>query len=243
MNQLLFWVEAQGLNKLLYNIFFVGGSVVLVVFCLLNARNYRIPLKKAIPFVLVVYGVSLAWMFFLYWAESGFKNFGGNNIVRIFVWVPVFAYPMCRWLKIDFKTACDYLAPVVCVQHGVSHFGCMFGGCCYGYPWSNGIYNHVLSYKTFPIQPIEAIVAVAIVLFTWLREKRSGFAVTGEHYPLMLILFGYSRFLLEFARDNEKVFLGISDLAIHALIMGIVGTAWYVTQREANKKRAAKKRR
>ena len=99
------------------------------------------------------------------------------------------------------------------------------------------------SYKTFPIQPIEAIVAVAIVLFTWLREKRSGFAVTGEHYPLMLILFGYSRFLLEFARDNEKVFLGISNLAIHALIMGIVGTAWYVTQREANKKRAAKKRR
>ena len=231
MNQLLFWVEAKGLNSGIYDFFFVGGGVVLIAFCLWNAKNYKIPLKKAIPFVLVVYAVSVAWMFFLYWAESGFKNFGGNNIVRIFVWVPVFAWPMCKWLKLDFHRMCDYLAPVVCVQHGFSHFGCMFGGCCYGYPWESGIYNHVLKYKTFPIQPIEALVAVGIVLFIWLKEKKNGFKVTGEYYPLMLILFGYSRFLLEFARDNEKLFLGISNLAIHALIMGIVGTIWLIRKK------------
>ena len=237
MNQLLFWVESQGVNTFLYNFFFVAGGVVLVAFCFWNARNYNIPLKKAIPFVVVVYAVSLAWMFFLYWAESGFKNFGGNNIVRIFVWVPVFALPMCKLLKLDKKTMCDYLAPVVCVQHGVSHLGCMFGGCCYGYPAEHGIYNHVLHYKTFPIQPIEALVAIAIVLIIWLGEKKHNFKVTGEYYPRMLILFGYSRFLLEFARDNDKLFLGISSLAIHALIMGIVGTVWLVIQQEKNRQK------
>ena len=241
MNDLLFWIESKGLNSLLYDIFFVAGGVAVILFCFLNSKNYKIPMKKAVPFVLVVYAVSVAWMFFLYWMESGFKNFGGNNIVRIFVWVPVFAWPMCKLLKLDFRTMCDYLAPVVCVQHGVSHFGCIFGGCCYGYPWEHGVYNHVLGYKTFPIQPIEALVAVAIVLFIWLREKKHDFKVDGESYPLMLILFGYSRFLLEFARDNEKLFLGISKLAIHALIMGIVGTAWYVTIKEANRKKLAKK--
>ena len=30
MNNLLFWVEAQGLNKLLYDVFFVAGGVVLI---------------------------------------------------------------------------------------------------------------------------------------------------------------------------------------------------------------------
>ena len=239
MNQLLYLIEAKELNKLIYDIFFCAGSVALVTFCFLNAKNYRIPLRKAIPFVAVVYSVSVAWMFFLQWAESGFKNFGGNNIVRIFVWVPIFAYPMCKCLKLDFRTACDYLAPVVCVQHGVSHFGCMAGGCCYGFPWESGIYNHALGYKTFPIQPIEALAAVAIVLFIWLKERKNEFKVTGEYYPLMLILFGYSRFIFEFGRDNEKLFLGISSLAIHALIMGIVGTAWYVTQREMNRKKPA----
>ena len=238
MNQLLYWVEAHGLNKLIYDVFFAAGGVVLMVFCFANAKNYKLPLKKTIPFVVIVYSLALAWMFFLYWAESGFKNFGGNNIVRIFVWVPVIAYPFCKWFKLDFRTVCDYLAPVVCVQHGVSHFGCMFGGCCYSYAWQYGIYNHVLKYKTFPIQPIEALVAVAIVLFIWLKEKKNKFEVTGEYYPLMLILFGYSRLLLEFARDNDKIFLGISNLAIHALIMGIVGTAWYLTQRDWNNRKA-----
>ncbi len=243
MNNLLFWIEVNNLNSLLYNIFFVAGGVALMIFCFANAKNYNIPLKKAIPFVVIVYAISLAWMFFLYWAESGFKDFGGNNIVRIFVWVPLVAYPFCKLFKIDFKTACDYLAPVVCVQHGVSHFGCIFGGCCYGYPWDYGVYNHVLKYKTFPIQPIEALVAVGIVLFIWLKERKQKFRVDGEEYPLMLILFGYSRFFLEFARDNEKLFLGISNLAIHAFIMGIVGTVWYFTLKEINNKKLHAKHR
>ncbi len=241
INNLMFAVEANGLNTLLYNIFFVAGGVALMIFCFANAKNYQIPLKKAIPFVVVVYAIAVAWMFFLYWAESGFKNFGGNNIVRIFVWVPLIAWPFCKLFKLDFKTMCDYLAPVVCVQHGVSHFGCIFGGCCYSYEWGPGIYNHVLHYNTFPIQPIEALVAVAIVLFIWLREKKQKFKVDGESYPLMLILFGYSRFLLEFARDNDKLFLNISNLAIHALIMGLVGTAWYVTIKEYNRRKQRRK--
>lgn len=227
INQLLYWVEARSLNTPLYNFFFVAGGVVLINFCFANAKNYKIPLKKAIPFILCVYSLAVTWMFFLFWAESGFKNFGGNNIVRIFVWVPLIAWPFSKLFRLDFQTVCDYLAPVVCIQHGVSHFGCMFGGCCYGYPWQHGIYNHILAYKTFPIQPIEALVAVGIVLFIWLSEKKHAFKITGEYYPLMLILFGYSRFLLEFARDNDKLFLGISNLAIHALFMGIVGTVWY----------------
>ena len=236
VNQLLYWIEAHDLNSLLYNIFFVGGGVALIFFCIDNAGNYKIPLKKAFPFVLCVYSLAVAWMFVLFWIESGFKNFGGNNIVRIFVWVPLIAWPFCKLFRLDFKTVCDYLAPVVCVQHGVSHFGCIFGGCCHSYPWEYGIYNHVLGCKTFPIQPIEALVAVGIVLVIWLLEKRNDFKVTGEYYPLMLMLFGYSRFLLEFARDNDKLFWGISNLAIHALFMGIVGTVWYYKLRKGGSK-------
>ena len=228
MNQFLFWVEEHGLNQPIYNFFFVAGSVVLLLFCFTNARNYKLPLKKTIPFVLIVYALSVAWMFFLYWAENGFKNFGGNNIVRIFVWVPVFAYPFAKLFKLDFKTVCDYLAPVICVQHGVSHLGCIFAGCCCGYEWQYGVWNYARRCYTFPIQPIEALVAVGIVLLIWLKEKKGGFKVTGKFYPTMLILFGYSRFLLEFARDNEKLFLGVSSLAVHALIMGIVGTEWHI---------------
>ena len=39
----------------------------------------------------------------------------------------------------------------------------------------------------------------------------------------MLIIFGSTRFVCEFLRDNDKLFLGISNLALHALLMFIVG--------------------
>ena len=185
-------------------------------------------------FSFLVYTVTVLWMFFLYWMESGFKNWGGNNIVRIFIWVPVVAYPFARILKIDWKDSCEFLAPCPAMVQGISHYGCIFEGCCHGYEWEHGIWNPALNTKTFPIQPIEACVAVAVVIYVLIRQKRLNYKGDGLTYPIMLMLFGYSRFFLEFARDNEKLFLGISALAIHALVMGLVGTVWFFIVKHRN---------
>ena len=243
INQIMHAVEEQGLNSLLYNIFFYAGTVAVFVFAFLHSKNYKLQFRKSIPFVIIVYLLSFVWMFFLYWVMTGFKQWGGNNIVRIFVWVPVFAYPVCKIMKLDYQTMCDYIAPLFCVQHGVSHFGCIFEGCCHGYPWEPGIYNHQLGVNTFPNQPIEALVAVGIVIYIFMREKKQNFVPDGLNFPLMLMLFGYSRFLLEFARDNEKLFLGISELALWALFAGLVGTAWYATVKERNRRKASAKKK
>ena len=71
-------------------------------------------------------------------------------------------------------------------------------------------------------------------------EKKKNYRSDGLAYPLMLMLFGYSRFLLEFLRDNHKVVFGVSTLALHALFMALVGTAAYVTIQEKLTKKAAK---
>ena len=93
----------------------------------------------------------------------------------------------------------------------------------------NGVFNPSTANfeKTFPNQPIEAIVALIIAYYIARREKKKGYKTDGLSIPIMLMLFGYSRFFLEFARDNEKLFWGISSLAIHALVCGITGTVSY----------------
>lgn len=242
MNDLLHTITDHSLNQLIYNIFFVGGFVAVLLFNIFNAKNFRIAKMRAVFLTILVYVVSTFWMMVLCWVENGFKNFGANNIVRVFIWVPVFTWPVSKLLKLDFKTCCDYLSPCLCVVHGVAHLGCIFAGCCHGYPWKYGVFNPALGIKTFPIQPIEALIAILIVIIIWVRQKKHDFRVDGESFPLMLMLYGYTRFLLEFARDNNKIFLGISDLAIHALIMALVGTAWYFTAREYNRKHAHSKR-
>ena len=224
-----------------YVAFFAAGFVAVLIFNLINCKNFKIPIWKAAIFTVLVYALSVVWMFFLYWAASGFKNWGGNNIVRVFIWVPLFAWPVAKLLKLNWKTCCDYISPCLCVVHGVAHLGCVFDGCCHGYRWDYGIFNPALHYKTFPIQPIEALVAIGIVVFLCIRQHKNNYKVDGLSYPIMLILFGSTRFFLEFARDNDKVFLGISNLAIHAFVMFIVGLALYFSLTAANKKKKSHK--
>ena len=64
------------------------------------------------------------------------------------------------------------------------------------------------------------------------RAKKRNYVPDGLEYPVMLVLFGSTRFLFEFLRDNEKMFWGISNLAIHALFMFVVGIIWIIVAKK-----------
>lgn len=246
MNQLIEFTTEHGLNDQLYDIFFAAGFCAVFLFAMFNGKKYGIPRGKALIFIILVYTISALWMFTQCWIENGFKGWGGNNIVRTFVWVPVAVWLVGKLMKVDWMRGCDFVAPCVPMIQAVSHWGCIFVGCCHGYPFKWGIYNPALDIKTFPCQPLEALVALAVVIIICRYEKKQNYKPTGLAYPLMLMLFGYSRFLLEFLRDNNKIVLGISDLAFHALFMAFVGTAVYMTMKEkmqASQNKNLKKRK
>ena len=246
MNQLIEFATEHGLNDQLYDIFFAAGFCAVFLFAMFNGKKYGIPRGKALIFIILVYTISALWMFTQCWIENGFKGWGGNNIVRTFVWVPVAVWLVGKLMKVDWMRGCDFVAPCVPMIQAVSHWGCIFVGCCHGYPFKWGIYNPALDIKTFPCQPLEALVALAVVIIICRYEKKQNYKPTGLAYPLMLMLFGYSRFLLEFLRDNNKIVLGISDLAFHALFMAFVGTAVYMTMKEkmqASQNKNLKKRK
>ena len=206
--------------------FFALGFVSVTLFAIFYRKKFNLSGKKALLTVLLLYPPVVLWMFILCWAETGFQHFGGNNIVRIFVWVPLFAIPVAKILKIDIRDMLNFVAPLPCAVHGISHYGCIFEGCCYGYPVSWGIWNPTTLDYRFPIQPIEATVAVLVIVVTVLYTKKKNYSRMANAYPVMLVLFGSTRFFLEFARDNEKLFWNISALAIHAFVMFVVGVVW-----------------
>ena len=224
MNGFIEKVAELNLSKEFYDVFFALGFISVFLFVFFLGRKMNIKGWKITAVVLTVYPLAVLLMFVLYWLETGY--FGGNNIVRVFVYVPLIAYPISKLLKITFK---DILAMValgpVAVQ-GISHFGCLFEGCCYGYIQKWGIYNPMTGALHFPIQPIEAVTSLLIIFYLLHRAKKQNYVPDGQEYPLMLIIFGSTRFLFEFLRDNKKLFLGISNLALHALFMFVVGVIW-----------------
>ena len=235
MNDLIIRVNELGMSNTVYDVFFAMGFVSVFLFVVLFARKMCISAGKAILVVLIVYPTLVLWMFVMYWIEKGFSGFGGNNIVRVFVYVPVVAYPVGKLLKISWKDMCSMLSLGPVSVHAVSHFGCMFTGCCNGYSSSWGLYNVRKQEICFPTQPIEAIIAWLVIFYLLARAKKRNYVPDGLECPVMFILFGGSRFLCEFLRDNNKIFLGCSSLAFHALFMFLVGVISYSIIRKRQK--------
>ena len=234
MNEIIRILYDMGYGKTLYNIFFALGFVSVLIGLLCFGRKLQLTWKKIALTVIIVYPIVVLWMFVMFWMESGFSTWGGNNIVRIFVYVPLVGLPVAKMLKISGKKMLSLLSFGPLLVHGISHFGCIFFGCCQGYPSSFGIYNPFYQDIRFPIQPIEALTAVAIVVLLLWRARNKNYEPDGYEYPLMLVLFGSTRFAFEFLRDNEKMFWGISNLAIHALFMFIVGVIWIIIKKKVD---------
>ena len=53
---------------------------------------------------------------------------------------------------------------------------------------------------------------------------------------IFLILFGVTRFFLEFLRDNQKVFGNVSILALHCVLMVVVGAVWLIIRQLRDRK-------
>jgi prolipoprotein diacylglyceryltransferase len=239
MNEFIYTIYEAGLGKVFYDIFFFLGFVTVLLGLIWFGKKLEFPMWKVAVTVLIVYPLVVLWMFIMCWMETGFTTWGGNNIVRIFVYVPVIGLPVARMLKLDGKKTMSLLACAPLLVHGMSHFGCIFFGCCSGYPCSFGVYNPFYKDIRFPIQPIEALAAVAIVIYLFRRAKKRNYIPDGLEYPIMLVTFGSSRFCFEFLRSGEKRFWGVSNLAIHALFMFVVGVIWiYIAKKKAAEKSA-----
>lgn len=217
----------------IYYSFHVLGFICLTIVALWLCKKYGIPRWKTLVIAALQYVSTYIWMMVLFWVASGFKTFGGQNAIRMYVWQPLFVILWSKIFKVNWRSISDITGPCTSLNFGISHIGCIFAGCCHGYESKFlGIYNATLNRYLFPVQICESVTTIAIAGYLIWRMKKKDYKTDGEIYPLMLILFGGTRFIWEFFRDNDKLFLGISELAIHALIMFIVGLCWYLTIKE-----------
>lgn len=142
----------------------------------------------------------------------------------------------CRAKKLDFWTMADILAPVVALGHGIVRLGCFMNGCCYGKPASWGVVFPSLQDGVHrqPTQLYEAAAGAAffVGLLAW---ERRGQRAKGEIVLLYAAAYGAARFLIEFARADDRggTFLGLTlsqHIGLAALVAGLVG---FVLRRRA----------
>jgi len=212
----------------LYIGFYVLGFLTIFVFNTFYGKKYGINRGKSLFVTVLSYLLIFGWAYVLAWVESLFTDWGHHNAVRVYIWMPALLFVLSKPMSIGWAKLCDFIAPSTCIVYGIARLGCLFPGCCYGIPveWGAwGVYSQEAQGIVFPVQFCEAVTALALAGIAMYMNKRKKYVADSKTYFIMLIPYGLSRFIWEFFADNEKVFLNISSLALHALLMSVVGAA------------------
>ena len=226
LNNLIRFVAEAGLSGTVYNGFIVVDIVVLAIFVLPYRKKYNLTAGQTFFTLAIMLPLCFLWILLLAWAENGFQYFGEKQMLRGFVYFPLIAMLPARILKIRKEIIWDFLAPCFALVGGFQRFGCMFAGCCYGYPSSWGLWNPIYKQILFPIQLIDCLAYLLVCAICVFAAKKEHYVGNGRIYPLFLVLFGGIRFFLEFLFDNHKIFGNVSVLALHAALMFAVGVVW-----------------
>lgn len=115
-----------------------------------------------------------------------------------------------RTKEIPFGRLSDIVTPSIALGQSLGRIGCFFNGCCYGVE-TGGSWGFMTRYAPglrHPYQLYESL--LDFVLFLVLLKLDTKLKVEGELF--LVYLFGYSflRFFLEFVRENDRYFLGLS---------------------------------
>lgn len=237
INNLIHLAFDAGVSQFIYDAWNIVDFALIAVFCLFYRKHYGISRAKAVLIPLFIYVLSGAFIRLLGWAQTGFTQFGPNNVVKGYSFFPLFGLLAAKVFKLDFRHIMDFTAPCFPLLQFIGHQVCVLVGCCCGYPVEYGIWNPKFNTYCFPNQFLECFVALLIVIACVLIARKQDYKITGRIYPYFLIMFGSTRFLLEFLRCNEKLFWGISDLALYALLMVVVGIGMLIGMKKNDAKR------
>jgi phosphatidylglycerol---prolipoprotein diacylglyceryl transferase len=159
------------------------------------------------------------------------------------------AFATAAWLvrryKLKLWSTADLMAPGIALGHVIGRFGCLLAGCCYGRPTSMpwGITFHdpnaalvVGTPLDQALQPTQLFDAGAelLILFILLSTERKGKPFSGRTFWLYTLLYGISRFIIEFYRGDPRGMLwgwSTSQLVSMVLVPLSVFMLWRLSGR------------
>lgn len=245
--------------------FYLMIAVVLFYLVLHQVRTWPkwLDTLKGALFAVVTYYFMFPAQFFMVWYRSGFDpaQFYTQpaNIALGYTLLPLLAWLLAKTFNTSVGYAGDIVALTAFTYHVTGRSGCLFTGCCYGFPCDWGWYSfaagddavhHAINnnlplpdadavYKMFPTSLVESLFTLAILVFIILRICRKNYVPDGKNLPYSLLIYGVCRFFSELTRESTKEswFLWrFSDVHIHMLLMALVGglMLYYIIRKSKN---------
>lgn len=212
-------------------LFVVIGTVAMLIPMFLVAWHYKMRLFKIVFVALYAAVCGTVSTYLWFFVEN--RWIGGISFFGA-----VFLMPLAFWLaprlfQETFENLMDSFAPGICMMLAVMKAKCYISGCCGGRELCIDD-----TFMRFPSQLAElanALVLMGILLLLAMRPK-----CRGRLYPWYMVLYGCSRFILQFFREEWVTHTGVLPTygTIWSVLSVVIGIIWL---RSLNLKEKAKK--
>lgn len=197
---------------------FLKGVVIAVITCLFNpyAQRFMVWYRELFPL---------------------YENLRVANLALAFTLLPLLGWLCAKTFNTSTGFAGDVVALTSLAYHVPGRFGCIFGGCCYGFPCEWGWYSTDTKANQFPVSAVESLFTLGILVFIIVRICRKNYTPDGKNLPYFLFFYGVCRFFSELTRESTHehwLFWRFSDIHIHMLVMAVVGglMLWQIDKKE-----------
>lgn len=238
INYLIVAIDHTGYRGWIYQGWIVIVYIVVAVFNLFWRRHYGYKWFRTLLITLAHLLSFDLFLMFVGWALTGFDTFGVKDYVAGCLFVPLFAMLFGKVFKDDWRKMLDFMTPGYMLALVIIKISCCFAGCCFSFPMAHGMWNPIFKEYLFPLQIVEGVVALLLTFVLMHIARRQEFKVTGRLYAWLLVLYGSTRFFLEFARLNVKIVGGISLYGFWAIATVLVGVIWLIADNRRVRKLA-----
>lgn len=204
--------------------------MVVVLFYLVRMKPNWITFIKGVVIAAITFCFAPYAQYFVVWYRVGFDparyTAQAANLALGFTLLPLVAWLCAKTFNTSVGFSGDIVALTMLGYHVIGRSGCIFGGCCYGFPCDWGWYSTDTGANQFPVSFVESLFTLAILIFIIVRICHKGYVPDGKNLAYFLLLYGACRFFTEMTRESTKdqwLFWRISDIHIHMLIMALVG--------------------
>lgn len=200
---------------LFFNIFHYKKKRNILSFCSTSAMNvfskkHQKPITKVFSnatfwAIIETILISIVQYAFALNLNQGFGDMvrTGSNYYGLLFFSPVLMFALCLAIWLDPLKQIDLITPSFPFALVFSRIACFCNGCCGGIEWSSGLYNYYTNRVEFPLQLLEAGLALLIFIFLMFWRNK---AKPGTMFPTYLIIYSASRFFIEFLSNKENVF-------------------------------------
>lgn len=186
---------------------------------LVQGSWYQLKLWKRFVLAVLLTAAGTIGTYLLFFVENG--KIGGISFYGAVFFVPIIFLLIAKILREPYKCLMDICAVAECAMLAIMKVQCVQNGCCSGKIFTISDRVSIL----FPSQIAEMIngTILLVILLILSRNKK----YQGSIYPLYMLLYGTTRFILNLFRADQSVFLiGLTAGSLWSLISVGIGFIW-----------------